>query len=259
LIAVDALGRQETHLPLPALKGLTVAVSGSGGYIGSRVMGLLAECGAIPVQCDLPYENVLKKLSLPDADWCLHLAAHKYATTAEDSPALVADVNVRGTANVIERYGSNVVLASTCKAADPMTVYGASKLIAERVALNAGARVVRFVNVLGSTGSVLDLWADVPEYAPVPVAVWCERMWMTEDEAMRLMVAAMGWPSGRYCPDVPEPERMEQFARRALGPDRTLTPIRPRRGDRERERLIAEYETAAPYVPGVLRINHPAD
>lgn len=258
LLALDALGRRETLLPLPDLQGATVLVTGSGGYIGQRITALLAEHGATPLQCEPPHANVLDPATLPDADWCLHLAAHKYATTAEESPAAVADLNVRGTANVIERYGPRVVLASTCKAADAMTVYGASKLIAERVALNAGARVVRFVNVLGSTGSVLDIWNAVPDNAPIPIAR-CERMWMTAAEAAGLMVAAMGWPSGRYALDVPPPEPVVQLARRVLHPDRVCVTIPARRGDRVRERLVAESEHAEPFLPDVLRIIHPAD
>lgn len=259
MIATDVLGRREILSALPDLDGATVLVTGSGGFIGSRIMDLLADMGAIALGCEPPHADVLDPDTLPDADYCLHLAAHKYATTAEDSPATVADLNIRGTANVIARYGSNVVLASTCKAADPMTVYGASKMIAERAALNAGARVVRFVNVFGSSGSVLSLWGDVPDDEPVPIATACERMWMSEAEAVRLMVAALGWPSGRYALDVPAAVPMDDFARRVLDPDRVCASIPPRRGDRIRERLVAEYEHAQSFVSGVVRIVHPFD
>ena len=158
---------------------------------------------------------------------------------------------------MIERYGSNVVLASTCKAADPMTVYGASKLIAERVALNAGARVVRFVNVLGSTGSVAEMWAETPLEVPLTVMP-CDRMWMSAQEAVSLLVAVMGYPSGRYGPDVPEALPVARMARR-LYPNREHRWEPVRRGDRVRERLIAESEVAEPWAPGVVRISHPAD
>lgn len=257
---VTGLDRPELLLPVPALEGVRVAVTGAGGFLGSRIMDLLAAHGADPVGCEPPDRCVLDPALLPDADWCLHLAAHKYATTAEDMPAEVADLNIRGTANVVERYGSRVVLASTCKAADAMTVYGASKLIAERVVLNAGGRVVRFVNVLGSTGSVLELWADTPDDEPILIAE-CERMWMTPAEAVRLMIAATAWPSGRYAIEVPAAESVGALARRVLDRDRVCMTIPPRRGDRVRERLVAESEIAVP-IPeamGVMRILHPAD
>ncbi|HWT24540.1 MAG TPA: polysaccharide biosynthesis protein [Solirubrobacteraceae bacterium] len=239
------------------MNGAHVLVTGSGGFIGQRVVGLLTAHWAWPVSCEPPDRCVLDPRLLPEADWCIHLAAHKYATTAEDAPAHVADLNIRGTQNVVDRYGPNVVLASTCKAADPMTVYGASKLIAERVVLNAGGRVVRLVNVIGSTGSVVEQWAQLPEHAPVPVTD-CYRMWMTRREAARLLLAATAWPSGRYALDLPGPEPVFAMAAR-LHPGRPTVRVPLRRGDRRVERLVAESEIAEPWVPGVIRIEHPAD
>jgi UDP-N-acetylglucosamine 4,6-dehydratase len=257
LIASSPLGRDEISLPLPDLAGALVAVTGGDGFIGRRITDLLWDLGAHPFICELPHRDVLKPETLPTADWCLHLAAHKYATSAEDTPAEVAELNVRGTANVIERYGSNVVLASTCKAADPMTVYGASKLIAERVALNADARVVRFVNVFGSTGSVVPMWEATPADQPLTVMP-ATRMWMTPGEAASLMVAATGWGSGRYALDVPAPESVSKMARR-LHPGREVKLTQLRRGDRAHERLVGEYEWALPHGEGVVQIIHPFD
>lgn len=251
------LGRTETLLPVPDVEGAIVAVTGAGGFIGQRVTALLQEHGANVVPVELPSCDVLDPDSLPHADYCLHLAAHKYATTAEEVPASVAELNIRGTANVIERYGSGVVLASTCKAADPMTVYGASKLIAERIVLNAGGRVVRFVNVLGSVGSVAEIWAETPDDEPLKVTP-CYRMWMSEAEAARLLIAALDFIPGRYALDVPEAEAVWETMTR-LHPVRAYKFVAPRRGDRIHERLVAEYEAITEHAPGVNRILHPAD
>ena len=84
---VTGLARPEILLPVPALDGARVAVTGAGGFLGSRIMDLLAENGAEPVGCEPPGRCVRDPALLPEADWCLHLAAHKYATTAEDMPA----------------------------------------------------------------------------------------------------------------------------------------------------------------------------
>ena len=51
-----------------------------------------------------------------------------------------------------------MIFASTCKAADPITSYGASKLICERIILNSGGTVVRFVNVFDTSHSVTKIW-----------------------------------------------------------------------------------------------------
>lgn len=237
---------------------MRVLVTGGAGYIGQRVCALLRGRGHEPTVLDLP-ASVLHRdtvAAFTDLDACIHLAAHKYATLGEEQPAEVAELNITGTRNVVDVFGSRVVLASTCKAADPMTCYGASKLIAERVALNGGGRVVRLVNVLGSTGSVADLWRQLPPREPLPVTD-CERMWMTAEQASALFVNALGWPSGRYAPDV-EPEPVSEIARR-LYPGRTTRLIALRRGDRLVERLVAEYEHASAWCPGVIAIHHPAD
>jgi FlaA1/EpsC-like NDP-sugar epimerase len=169
------LQRDEHDYPQPRLDGQRILVTGSSGYVGRRVVHQLNDRGALVVPYDLP-DDVTDQQRVSTVatycDWCVHLAAHKHAPAGETDPVAVADVNVRGTAAVVAAFGERVVLASTCKAADPATVYGASKLIAERIVLNAGGRVVRFVNVLGSSGSVLDLWARVPVTESVAGNAW---------------------------------------------------------------------------------------
>jgi FlaA1/EpsC-like NDP-sugar epimerase len=250
------MDRPEFPIPLPKLDGLAVLVTGDRGFVGRLVMDVVAEAGGVPIGFDLPDGDVRHRMDRSGGEFCIHLAAHKYATTAEHSPESVADLNIRGTANVARTFGPRCVLASTCKAADPMTVYGASKLIAERIVLNHGGRVVRLVNVVGSSGSVVELWAAQPN-GPLPVTD-CMRMWMTPNEAARLLVASIAWPCGRYALDVPHPEPVSTLAKR-LYPNRALSFIPLRRGDRRVERLVAESEQVTSWQRGVVRIKHPAD
>lgn len=238
---------------------MRVLVTGSGGTIGAHVTRLLRHRGHVPVSFDLP-DDVLSPSTVrrgaTGVDACIHLAAHKHAPYGEEQPADVAELNIVGTRHVAETFGSRVVLASTCKAADPMTCYGASKLIAERAVLNAGGRVVRLVNVLGSSGSVVDLWRQLPPDAPLPVTD-CERMWMTAQDAASMFVDALGWPTGRYGPRR-QATAVSELAEH-LYPGRPRVTIPLRRGDRPVERLVAEYETFSAHAAGVLRIVHPAD
>jgi FlaA1/EpsC-like NDP-sugar epimerase len=98
-----------------------------------------------------------------------HLAGAKHAPEGEQHPAMVARVNTIGTDNIVRAAcGAKVILASTCKAGDPETAYGASKLIAERIVLNAGGVVVRFFNVRETAGNVFRLWEQIPFPQPIP-------------------------------------------------------------------------------------------
>jgi FlaA1/EpsC-like NDP-sugar epimerase len=240
---------------------MRVLVTGSSGYIGQRVTRLLESLKHEAVLLDLPEQDILNpytaQVHARTTDACIHLAAHKHAPLGEEDPYRVAHENITGTMHVAHAYGPNVVFASTCKAADAMTCYGASKFIGERIVLNAGGRVVRLVNVLGSTGSVLDTWSQLPADAPLPVTD-CERHWITDSVAAAILVAALHWPAGRYAPDCPPAIPMRQLADRTH-PGRGLKPIPLRRGDRPTERLVGEYETSSPHQPGVIQIHHPAD
>lgn len=243
---------------------MRVLVTGSDGYLGKLCRTQLRESGVESLGFDLPHDVTdLAELAAFTAGYrqglhCLHLAAHKHAPYGEECPAEVARVNIEGTANVVKLFGPNVVLASTCKAADPMTAYGASKLIAERIVLNAGGKVVRLVNVWGSTGSVAEIWKQIPESDPLPVVSDCKRMWMTPKDAVLLLTKALAWPTGRYSPDVSEPTSMIDTAHRVY-PGRALCILPPRRGDRPTERLVGEYEWREPWRDGAQRICHPAD
>jgi FlaA1/EpsC-like NDP-sugar epimerase len=234
---------------------MIVLVTGSNGHLARHVIPLLEQAGHTVQRMDLPDHDITDLAAFrpfADADACIHLAGLKYADRAELNPLPTVNVNVHGTANVVKAFGPRCVVASTCKAADPETVYGASKLIAERIALEAGAKVVRLVNVLGSPGSVTDIWAQVPDDEPLPV---CDatRLFIETDTAARLFVDALDWPTGRYGPAGVRRRLMVEVAS-AMHPDRDLGWIPLRRGDRREERLLAACERGEMWEPGVVRI-----
>lgn len=109
--------------------------------------------------------------ALEDIDIVFHTAALKHVPSCEYNPFEAVKTNIIGTQNLIEatieRGVERVIMISTDKAANPRNTMGACKLVAERLILGGheikGKKrtlfsVVRFGNVLGSRGSVTDLF-----------------------------------------------------------------------------------------------------
>lgn len=98
-----------------------------------------------------------------------HAAAYKHVKISEENPYMAMKVNVIGTYNILEVAKSNpnckFVLISTDKAVNPTTFMGATKRLAELLCLSSDVhgmhnKIVRFGNVLGSSGSVFTIFAE---------------------------------------------------------------------------------------------------
>lgn len=199
------------------------------------------------------------RLSLPvRPDVVYHLAADKHAPNGEENPGNTARINIDGTRNILDAAGeAKVILASTCKAANPETAYGASKLIAERMVLNAGGTVVRIYNVPETQGNVFRYWETIPEDQPIPYTD-CWRYFVSLKRSVDLFVKALDLPPGRYAPYPGPRVHMEEMAAR-LYPHRERVEVPRRRGDRKEEPLHATCEKAL-FVSGeTLHITSPHD
>lgn len=203
-----------------------------------------------------------------------HLAAYKHVPLAEEWPEEYVAVNVVATWQLglaaIKAGVRKMVYASTDKAVNPPSVYGATKrcveILLRGLAPNSGGTqftVARLVNVVGARGGVVETFArDI--LAGQPVRVTDPRMtryWITFPEALFLLVsAACRDGSGNVLvPDAGQPVSVPEVARRIhrmlRGPDAecaiSYTGIRP--GERLHEELAYAGERLRPTrSPGIL-------
>jgi FlaA1/EpsC-like NDP-sugar epimerase len=196
----------------------------------------------------------------------LHAAAHKHVPLMEANPEEAVIVNAGGTANLIDfarRVAADrFVLVSTDKAAEPTSIMGATKKLAELLVRHAQAGddptrflTVRFGNVLGSRGSVVPFFMKrIAAGLPLPVThPEMTRYFMTIREAAQLVIEAtvLGQPGSTYILDMGEPVPILELARNLLvlsgfdpgdgGPGIEITGPRP--GEKLHESLLDPEET----------------
>ena len=257
----DLLGRHEIDISVEDiagyLSGRTVLVTGAGGSIGSELSKQIHRFGPAKLYLLDRDESALHAVELllygrallthdtsvladiRDAvrmrevfeeirpDVVFHAAALKHLPVLERFPEEAVKSNVWGTWNVLEAAVasgvSRFVNISTDKAADPISVLGYSKRVAERLTSWVAAEEdrdylsVRFGNVLGSRGSVVTTFQDqISRGAPITVTdPRVTRYFMTVAEACQLVIqaAARGHRGDTLVLDMGEPVSIEELAR----------------------------------------------
>jgi FlaA1/EpsC-like NDP-sugar epimerase len=291
------LGRDEVQVVRPATKatvrGRRVLVTGAGGSIGSELCRQISayEPGALymldhdesnlhGLQLQISGSGLLDTDELVVADIrdrarmrqlfrtlrpdvVFHAAAHKHLPLLERHPCEGVKSNVLGTQHLVDaavEYGTErFILISTDKAADPTSVLGATKRLAEFiVASRAGSQTsvgaVRFGNVLGSRGSLLDVLRHQLA-AGEPVTITdpdVDRFFMTVEEAVGLVLeaGAMAEAGETFVLDMGQPVRIvslvEAYAAHAGIVDLNIrfTGLRP--GEKLNESLFSDAEDRMP-------------
>jgi FlaA1/EpsC-like NDP-sugar epimerase len=155
-----------------------------------------------------------------------HAAAHKHVPLMEENPEEAVTNNIVGTRHLVRQalrtQVERFVLISTDKAVTPTSIMGATKRVAEAIVRQAAAEsgrayvVVRFGNVLGSRGSVVNTFKDqIARGGPVTVThPGMSRYFMTIPEAVHLVLQAShrGKSGELYVLDMGEPVRIVQLA-----------------------------------------------
>ncbi|MGE3615428.1 MAG: UDP-N-acetylglucosamine 4,6-dehydratase (inverting) [Gemmatimonadales bacterium] len=184
----------------------------------------------------------------------IHAAALKQVPAAEYNPFEAIKTNVLGAQNVIEAALNSgvekVVALSTDKAANPINLYGATKLCSDKlfVAANAyaGGRgpqmaVVRYGNVVGSRGSVVPFFLKARQNGLLPITdPRMTRFWITLDQGVDFVVESLRRMHGGelFVPKIPSTDIMTLVE--ALAPNCRTEVIGIRPGEKLHELMISE-------------------
>ncbi len=283
------LGRKDVE---EFVRGKNIMVTGAGGSIGSELCHQLAayrpdrlvlfelselnlyelsdklseafpELDIVSVIGDVrSREDLRLTMRNNKVNLVFHAAAYKHVPLMEANPAMALKTNVCGTQNVAEVSEEcgigRVVVISTDKAVNPSSIMGATKRLAERIVLERAKGstdfvVVRFGNVLGSSGSVIPRFKkQLAKGGPITVtSKEVVRYFMSIPEAVDLLLQACAIGSDRdiMVLEMGEQIKIYDMARKlielsGLEPDVdveiVITGLRP--GEKEYEELLTDEE-----------------
>jgi len=190
-------------------------------------------------------------------DYVLHAAALKQVPALEYNPTEAVKTNVVGAENIVDAAidagVKKVIALSTDKAVSPVNLYGATKLVAEKIFVAANAyagnavkfSVVRYGNVIGSRGSIIPLFLKLKNDGIKEFPLTDERMtrfWITLPEGLKLAIKALEDSVGGeiFIPKIPS-MKISDLAR-AIDPTCKFKIIGIRPGEKIHEVLISEDE-----------------
>ena len=292
---------------LSYLRGKRVLITGAGGSIGSELARQLLSGGAerlylfghgensicqifrelkvlqaegvgekatvVPIIGDMrDREYVDYIIKQTKCNVIFHCAAYKHVPMMEENQVAAIENNVFGTKNLLDAALTHkverFVLISTDKAVEPVSVYGVSKMLCEKMVLAAADKArdagnnqaimfVRFGNVLGSRGSILPLFqTQIKTGGPLTVTdKKMERFFMTIPEACSLVLqtGGVGENGKSYLLDMGEPIKIIDLAEQiikfsGLEPykDIDIKVVGARKGERLIEPLWLKEENPTP-------------
>lgn len=189
-------------------------------------------------------------------DIVVHAAALKHVPVCEYNPIEAIRTNVDGAVNVIDCAIDNnvekVIAVSTDKAVEPVNLYGATKLVAEKLFVQGNAYTggkktrfscVRYGNVLGSSGSVVPLFLRQRESGEVTITdEKMTRFWISLEEGIQLVINSISMTKGGeiFVPKIPSMKITDLAEVIAPGAKRKIIGIRP--GEKLHEVMLTQDE-----------------
>lgn len=189
-------------------------------------------------------------------DVIVHAAALKQVPALEYNPFEAVKTNTIGSQNVIEaaidEQVKKVLLISTDKAAQPINLYGATKLAAEKLFVSGNSygkgdtifSVVRYGNVIGSRGSIIEQLIRQEKATKVSIThPDMTRFWITLDQSFQLVLFALEKMEGGeiFIPKIPSMKLSDLFDAVVPLIKREITGVRP--GEKMHEILLTDQES----------------
>jgi UDP-N-acetylglucosamine 4,6-dehydratase len=189
-------------------------------------------------------------------DIVVHAAALKHVPVCEYNPFEAIQTNVIGAKNVIDvaidRRVKKVMAISTDKAVNPVNLYGASKLCAEKLIVQGNAYVgesgtrmscTRYGNVVGSRGSVVPVFLEQRKSGAVTITdARMTRFWLTLEQGVKFVIGCIGRMHGGeiFVPKIPSMSLMD--VAKSLAPECQVQFVGIRPGEKIHEVLVSEDE-----------------
>ncbi len=191
-----------------------------------------------------------------DVDVVVHAAAMKQVPACEYNPVEAIKTNILGAANVIDaaidRGVQKVVALSTDKAANPVNLYGATKLCSDKLFVAGNSysgqhvtrfSVVRYGNVVGSRGSVVPVFTRARETGVLPITdTRMTRFWITLEQGVNFVLESLERMHGGevFVPKIPS-IRIIDLAR-AIAPECQIKVVGIRAGEKLHEVMVPEAD-----------------
>jgi len=205
-------------------------------------------------------------------DVVVHAAALKQVPACEYNPLEAIQTNIMGAKSVIEAALANevsrVVALSTDKAVNPINLYGATKLAAEKLFVQSNAYAgqketrfscVRYGNVVGSRGSVIPLFREQAAQGQLTITdARMTRFWITLDQGVRFVIKCLAEMHGGevFVPKIPSMTIIDLA--KAIAPDCKTVEIGIRPGEKIHEVLVSEDESRLALDVGEMFVVQPA-